>query len=373
MNDERVAIVGVGYSTVGRSTGLTLNELMTQAAVAAMDDAGIRPDDVDGLSTMGGFAIANAWMLGITPLDWFLDAELGPAFLYPAVHSIAAIQAGLCHTCIVIRLIQRTPASVTMPPAMDGNRDPGQFTVPFGSIAPTHWAGLMTRRHMIEYGTTEEQFAAHAVAQREHARRNDDALVRDPLTIDDYLAARYVSKPVRILDCDYPCDAGSAVIFTTEARARDCRKPPVFVDSYAMSAVYDGFETLPDMTRTAPTQCARTLWSRSSLRPTDVDCAHLYDGFTIITFQWLEALGLCRPGESGPFVACGHTRLGGRVPVNTDGGACNVGRRHGANFCIEATRQLRGECGARQVPGAEVAVVTNGVGPFAAAALLTGS
>ena len=152
------------------------------------------PGDIDGAATMGGFAIANAWMLGINPLNWFLDAELGPAFLYPALHAIGPIQAGLCHTCIVFRLIQRQPAGFTMPPSMDGGGGSGQFLFPFGSISPTNWAGLMTRRHMIEFGTTEEHFAAHAVTQREHARLNDDALVRDPLTVDDYLDARYMSQ-----------------------------------------------------------------------------------------------------------------------------------------------------------------------------------
>ncbi len=138
------------------------------------------------------------------------------------------------------------------------------------------------------------------------------------------------------------------------------------------SAIKDlNFEILPDMVRTAPVHCAEQLWSRTDLTPADIDTAHLYDGFTIITLQWLEALGICGEGEAGSFIAEGNTRLGGKVPTNTDGGACNVGRRHGANFCIEATRQLRGECGERQVPGAEVSVWTNAVGPFAAAFLLT--
>ena len=132
------------------------------------------------------------------------------------------------------------------------------------------------------------------------------------------------------------------------------------------------FSQLPDFARTAPVTCAETLWSRTDLTPADVDCAQLYDGFTIITFQWLEALGFCGFGEAGPFVADGHTRLGGSLPLNTDGGACNVGRRHGANFCIEATRRIRGgESGERQVPDCEVAVWTNAVGPFAGAVLLT--
>jgi acetyl-CoA acetyltransferase len=162
------------------------------------------------------------------------------------------------------------------------------------------------------------------------------------------------------------------VIFTTEERARDLAKRPVLVDSYAISATGEPtFENLPDLTETSPAHAAENLWARTDLTPGDVDCAQLYDGFTIITFQWLEALGFCEPGEAGPFVAAGSTAPGGSLPVNTDGGACNVGRRHGANFCIEATRQLRGECGERQVPDAEVAVWANAVGYFSGAMLLT--
>ena len=224
---------------------------------------------------------------------------------------------------------------------------------------------------MAEFGTTEEQFGHHVIAQREHASLNDDAIFREPITMDDYLAARYVSKPVRILDCDYPVDSGSAVIFTTEERARDLDQPVVLVESYALTATGGQFEIQEDMVSTAPAECARSLWSRTDLKPSDVDTAQLYDGFSIIVFQWLEALGFCGLGEAGPFVEAGNTRLGGSLPVNTDGGACNVGRRHGANFCIEATRQLRGQSGERQVEGAEVSVFTNAVGPFAGAALLT--
>jgi acetyl-CoA acetyltransferase len=225
---------------------------------------------------------------------------------------------------------------------------------------------------MAQFGATEEDFGRHVIAQRAHAALNDDAIFRDPLTMEEYLGSRYVSKPVHILDCDYPVDSGSAVIFTTEERARDLRHPVVLVDAYALTAVRDlEFETMSDMVETAPVPCARSLWARTSLTPADVDTAQLYDGFSIIVFQWLEALGFCGPGEAAAFVGDGNTRLGGALPVNTDGGACNVGRRHGANFCIEATHQLRGDCGERQVPGAEVAVFTNAVGPFAAAALLT--
>jgi acetyl-CoA acetyltransferase len=303
---------------------------------------------------------------------------MAPAFVEPAIMAISSVAAGLSHTCVAVRLIRQMPGErdraggdVPKPPAWVGGDD--QFSAPYGTgAAAATIAGWEMQRHMHEFGTTEEQFAINAVTQRYHASLNDDAILRAPLTVEDYLASRYISKPVRLFDCDYPIDSASAVIFTTDERARDWRKKPVMVESYALTAICEfDFSQLQDFARTAPHHCAQTLWSRTDLTAADVDCAQLYDGFTVITFQWLEALGLCGDGEAGPFVQAGHTRLGGSLPLNTDGGACNVGRRHGANFCIEATRQIRGECGDRQVPGAEVSVWSNAVGPFAGAVLLT--
>jgi acetyl-CoA acetyltransferase len=228
------------------------------------------------------------------------------------------------------------------------------------------------QRYMSEFRATEQDFARHAAVQRDHASRNPEALFREALSADEYSQSRYVSKPVRLLDCDYPVDSASAVIFTTPERARDFRKPAILVDSWAMSAVADiDMALLDDFTSNAIGHCSETLWSRTDLRPSDVDCAGLYDGFSIITFQWLDGLGFCGRGEAPGFIAEGHTGPGGSLPTNTDGGACNVGRRHGANFCIESVRQLRGECGERQVPGAEVAVWSNATGSFAGASLLT--
>jgi acetyl-CoA acetyltransferase len=377
MTGRRVAVVGVGYSTVGRRTGLSARQLTAQSVDAALEDAGLQASDIDGYSTLGGEPMSDAQMLGMGPLSWFASGMASPAFSHAAVYSIAAVASGQCETAMTTRIIQQQPtgeALLAMSAMSRANGVPGdmQFVAPFGAGSPTQWAGLLTQRRMLEYGMTEEQFGAHVVAQRYHASLNDDALFRDPLTIDDYLAARYVSKPVRILDCDYPVDSGAAVIFTTEERARDLKQKPVFVEASALSAISDlSFENLPDMVRTSPHHCADLLWSRTDLTPADVDCAQLYDGFTIITVEWLEALGLCAEGEAGSFLASGATRLGGSMPVNTDGGACNVGRRHGANFCIEAVRQIRGQCGERQVPGAEVSVWTNAVGPFSAAFLMT--
>ena len=381
---DRVAIVGVGYSTVGRRTGLSERELTAQAVKAALHDSGFEAADIDGISSMATSAdeaiddaMAHGWMLGFDPVSWFATSSAySPAFSHPAVQAYAAVKAGLCNTAIVIRsmLQKRSGSMFTRPPEAAESMLDFQFQAPFGAGSGPNWAGMMMRRHMFEFGTTPEQFASHAVAKREFASLNEDALLRDPLTIDEYLSSRFISEPVRLLDCDYPCDVASAVIFTTEDRARDCKKQPVFVESASVVAVQDmNFELLGNMVDNAPTKCASDLWSRTSLTPGDIDCAQVYDGFSIIAFEWIEALGFCGIGEAGSFIADGHTSLRGSLPLNTDGGACNVGRRHGANFCIEATRQLRGECGERQVPGAEVSVFTNAVAGFAGGMILTGS
>lgn len=387
---ERVAAVGVGYSTTGRGTGLASWQLALQASKAAMADAGMTAADLDGITLLWGVAgpapagldvvepMDFGRMLGAAPLNFYATA--GPAYIGPAIQAISAIRAGLAHTVLTLRIINqrlssadelRRLAAETEPviaPGDSGFTAPYGFTV--GGLIPSI-AAMPAQRHMDVYGTTEEQFGVHVIAQRWHASMNEDALFRDPLTMDDYLNSRYIAKPVHLLDCDYPVDSASAVIYTAEDRARDWAKKPVWVESAAYSSIgYPTFDLI-DMVDNSPHHAARELWSRTDLTPADVDCAQLYDGFTIIVFQWLEALGFCGIGEAGPFVEAGHTRLGGRLPVNTDGGACNVGRRHGANFCIESVRQLRGESGSRQVPDAEVAVWANAAGPFSGAVLMT--
>jgi acetyl-CoA acetyltransferase len=379
MKTHRVAIVGLGYSQVGRRTGLPERELTRQAFQAAIDDAGMQASDIDGITAMGGgMSLDIAYTLGMTPVNWYSDCMAGPAFVQPACQAIAAVASGYAHTVAAFRVISQMPsfgarvASDTPTPPREAPGDQ-QFSAPFGSGASAATiGGWEMQRYMAKFGATEEHFAHNAVNQRYHASLNDDALLREPMTIDDYFASRYISKPARIFDCDYPVDAGSVVIFTTEERARNWRTKPVFVEASALSAIAAlDFSLLPEQSQTAPWYCGEQLWSRTDLRASDVDVAELYDGFTIITLQWLEGLGFCGPGEAKDLVKEGHTRLGGSIPLNTDGGACNVGRRHGANFCIEATRQLRGECGERQVPGAEVAVWSNAVGPFGGVVLLT--
>ena len=376
---NRVAIVGVGYSTIGRATGLSLQALTAQASVAAMKDAGIRPSDIDGVATHSfshqyTSATDTADLLGIPDVAWYSGSIDGAAYSVAALHGIAAVASGSCHTCLTIRTMhQRAGASPTVDdPSINEAHGDQQFLQPYGAMTGSHFAGVYMQRYMHEYGISEEQFGAFAIAQREYAAKNPDAIFRDPITMDDYLNARFISKPLRLLDCDITVDSGSALIFTTEERARDMAKKPVFFESWAMGTTdVSNFFLVEDMTETSPFRAARTMWDKTSLNPSDVDVAGLYDGFSFITMQWLEALGFCGKGEGAAFVAEGNTRPDGILPTNTDGGACNVGRRHGANYFIESTRQLRGEADVRQIPDAKVAVVSNSVGGFANCALLT--
>jgi acetyl-CoA acetyltransferase len=328
--------------------------------------------------TLGGEVMDYAHMLGETPLRYQLNCDnAAPAFIAPATQAAMAVAAGQADVCMAFRVMMQQPSSTNadliaylMQKATPNTAD-AEFTQPFGSFSPTQWAGIHMNRYLHESDATEEHFSIFASIQREYAGRNPDALQRTPLTPEDYLASPFISAPLRMLDCDYPCDSVGAVVFATEERARDLRHRPVFVEAAALvGSRAMSFELQPDMAN-SPVFCAETLWSRTDLRPGDVDCAQLYDGFSFITFEWLESLGFCDPGQAGPFIAEGNTRLDGRLPLNTDGGAANVGRRHGTNFCIEATRQLRGGNGDRQVPDAEVAVWTNAVGPFGGAMLLT--
>jgi len=346
---RRVAIVGIGYSTVGRNTGLSLEQLTAESVAAAIADAGVKPTDIDGVAShcfphQFVSSYETAAMMGLSELTWMSGSAEGPAFLTAGVHAAAAVASGTCEMAVAIRTIQRLGATGT------GSQDraPGRarFLHPFGAGQAVQWAALFKQRVMHEFGWPEEAFGRQMVAQREFATLNPGALLREPMTLEDYLSSRYVSKPLRLFDCDYPVDASGAVIFTTEERARDLNQTPVFVASWSFGTSRQAsFELISDMTTTSSHVAAARMWSRTSLAQ-DVHVAGLYDGFSVITLNWLEALGFCGRGEAADFVADGHTRLGGRLPVNCDGGAANVGRVHGVNHVAEVVQQLRGRSGA---------------------------
>jgi acetyl-CoA acetyltransferase len=369
-----VAIVGAGYSTVGRDTGLSLRALTAEAVLAALADAGVEPRAVDGLASHCFphqliFTNHTARDTGIGNVSWMSGSFDGPAGITSVIHAAAAVSAGLCETAVAVRTIQRQGASGMDHGAVaELNKE---FVQPFGGGHPTQWAAMLMRRMMHDYGWTEESFGRQMVAQRQFAELNPRALLRTPMTLDDYLAQRYVSKPLRVVDCDYPVDAGGAVVVTTLERARDLPKPVAVVEACAFGLAPADFEVTIDAGHTSPHVAAARMWSQTELKPADIDIAGLYDGFSPIILNWMEALGVCGDGEAADFVAEGSTSLGGRLPVNCDGGMANMGRIHGINHIAELLWQFRGECGPRQASDPEVGVASGSVGPFAGCLLMT--
>ena len=252
-----------------------------------------------------------------------------------------------------------------------------QWCLPFGAPSAANWIALYAQRHFHEYGTTREQLAQIALNARKNAQLNPRAIYRDPMSMEDYFAARMITSPFCLFDCDVPCDGGTAVIVSRAEAASDLRKPPIRVEAIG-SAIRGrpSWDQLEDLTTFCLRDAAAMMWSRTDLKPSDVRVAELYDGFSFITLAWLEALGFCGKGEGGPFIEGGEriARVGGQVALNTNGGQLSGGRLHGYGFLHEACTQLWGEGGDRQVPGdPEVAVAAAGGGPLAGCLLLTRS
>jgi acetyl-CoA acetyltransferase len=245
---------------------------------------------------------------------------------------------------------------------------------PFDGLSAAHPLALVAMRHMHEFGTTREQLGAVAVNGRRNAMRNPRALYRDPLTLEAYLSARMITEPFCLYDCDAPIDGSTVIIVSDLRAARDLRKRPLRFE--AMSGAFHGrnsWDQVANLTDMAATDAGRHLWERTELKPADVDVANLYDGFSILTLIWLESLGFCAKGESGPFVQ-GGGRIGpdGELPLNTGGGQLSAGRLHGFGLLWETCIQLWGEGGERQVPGnPEVGITAAGGGPLAGCVLLT--
>jgi acetyl-CoA acetyltransferase len=244
-----------------------------------------------------------------------------------------------------------------------GVRGPEQFERVWGMPAPVGAYALAARRHMHEFGTTQEQLAEVAVATRRWAAMNEKAFMRDPISVEDVLGSPWISEPLHLLDCCLVTDGGGAVVIVSAERARDLPRPPVWILGHGESHTHLTISNMPDLTTTPAVHSGAAAFAMAGLAPGDVDVAEIYDSFTITVLLTLEALGFCGRGESGAFVEGQRTGPGGDFPVNTNGGGlsyCHPGM-YGIFTLIEATRQLRGECGPRQVPGARVALA-NGTG-----------
>jgi acetyl-CoA acetyltransferase len=387
--EQRAIIAGIGQSAVGRRLGRDELDLTIDAALAAIADAGLAVEDIDGLAAYPGAAGGYPGFSGPgTPvvqdalrleLNWHSGGPEGPAQLQAVVNAVMAVATGLARHVLVYRTVTESSAQGSGGRPVIGGGARGvtgslQWTLPFRAYSAANWLALYAQRHMHVFGTTPEQLAQIALNGRRNAALNPKAVYRDPLTLDDYLAARIISSPFRLYDCDVPVDGSTALVVSATEHAAGVDHPVARVE--AVGTALRGrpsWDQWDDLTTMPARTAAAHLWSRTDLSPADVDVAELYDGFSWLAMSWLEALGFCGHGESGPFVEGGkRIALDGEIPLNTNGGQLSAGRLHGFGFIHEAVLQLRGAAGDRQVMGGpEVAVVANGGGPLAGCLLLT--
>ena len=363
----RTAVVGAFEHPTRFAPDKTAFHLHAESARGALEDAGLHVQDVDGFFTSGFSAMHLLSLAGHLDLHpSYVDSQMigGSSFVSHCLHAAAAIEAGLCHVALVT--YGSTAASERFAIGTGGGSagdPPDQFEGSFGATLVGAYA-MVARRHMHEYGTTSEQLAEIAVTMRRHAGMNPQAKYREPITVEDVLASRMISSPLHLLDCCVISDGGGALVLTSLERARDLRKPPVVILGGA-EAVRHGGRGVRDVLDIAASQSGPLAFERAGLRHDDVDLCAIYDSYTITVLATLEALGFCRPGEGGAFCGGGRIGLGGALPVNPDGGglSSNHPGMRGIFLVIEAARQLRRECGARQVADAEVALV-HGTGGF---------
>jgi acetyl-CoA acetyltransferase len=351
----KAAIVGVGTTRQGEHPGRSAEEIGVEALQLALADAGIDKSQIDGLvtcKTMEGFGVDTAFgsLLGIDPkFSQSLDYGTCNFSLHLAV---MAITAGLAGTVAIIYGSNQRTNRVQF----TGAANPaGSFTLPYGYLHMGGPFALAFRRHQHLYGTTEEQLGHVCVAQREYAQLNPLAIFREPLSIEDYLASPYLIAPLRRHDMTMVSDGGAALIVTAAERAPDFRSKPVQVLGIAEHAALRASELEDNVMRPWFRQLADRLYASAGLGPDEVDALFVQDPFSVYVLQALEGFGFCGAGESGPFVAEGRTRLGGALPLNTNGGQLSEAYMWGWLHLCEAVRQLRGECGPRQVPAARVA------------------
>jgi acetyl-CoA acetyltransferase len=355
----KAAIVGAAESDLGEvGTGFTPLDLIGQATERALTDAGLEKKDIDGLFSASVYyqmpTLSVGEYLGIRPR--YSDATMmgGSSFVSHLLHAIAAIEAGLCEVALVAyastQLSEGGFRGVSDPP--------NPFETPYRPRYPVSMYALAASRHMYEYGTTREQLAEVAVAARKWAKLNPKAFMRDDLTVEDVLASRMISSPLSLLDCCLVTDGGGALLVTSAGRAKDLRMPPVYLLGAGEAHWHRNISQMPDLTVTAAADSGRRAYDMAGVGPEDVDVTMLYDAFTINPILFLEDLGFCEKGEGGTLLEGGRTAPGGELPVNTNGGGLSYNHpgMYGLLLLIEAVRQLRGECGERQVEGAEVAL-----------------
>jgi acetyl-CoA acetyltransferase len=368
LNDlrDKFAIVGASMTKLSRKNPeMSTMGFALEACKKAIEDAGLQKDDVDGLllaypSQQGerhGFSGRVADLLGITS-NFNATVDCGGATPIVLVQIAAmAINAGMCKNVVCCYGWQNNP--IDIPPSLPPNFE---FTLTYGEVAATPFLAQITRRHMNDFGTTSKQLGTVAVTCRKHACMNPNAQsYGKPITLEDHQKSRWISEPLRALDCCPWTDGGGAVVVTSAERAKNLKKRPVYISGWGQA---HGAPLLRPWRN--PNISDWTIWKGASdtafkmagVARKDIDVAQLYDAFTIVFLVQLESSGFCKTGESGPFVESGKINLGAELPCNTAGGLLSEGHTMGMGHIVESVRQLRGECGERQVKDAEIALAT---------------
>lgn len=388
--ERHAAITGIGQSQVGRRLGRSAIDLTVEACLAAIADAGLVKGQIDGVSTYpGGDELTSMGYCGPTAnalqdamrleLSWYQGAAELPGQLGAVVAACMAIATGLARHVLVYRTVTESTAQgaagrgSVLGAAADTAAGIGRWMAPFGAVSAVNWLAPLAMRHFHVYGTTREQLAQIPLVQRHHASLNPRAVLRSPMALQDYLSARMISTPLCLLDCDIPVDGSTALVVSVIDTAKDSPHGAVGFEAFG-TALHGrpSWDQYQDMTSMASRGAAEHLWSRTTLRPADIDVAQLYDGFSVLALIWLESLGFCEHGDGGRYVEGGQRiSLTGGLPLNTGGGQLSAGRLHGFGLIYEAVTQLRHQAGERQVAEAEVALVANGGGPIAGAMILT--
>jgi acetyl-CoA acetyltransferase/uncharacterized OB-fold protein len=378
--EHRAVLSGVGRSAIGRRLMVDPLSLTVDACLAAVADAGLTLDDIDGLSTYPGAAGVGMSEGGVTAVEEAL--RLHPTWINgggdlpgpggAVIAAMLAVASGLCRHVLCFRTVwESTFAALRLGPGASGGGGGGrvsgpmqEWRLPFGALSAANWIGMNANQYLHRYGAPREMLGWIALNGRAHAARNPAAIYRDPMTMDDYLSARPITSPFGLYDCDVPCDGSIAVVVSDASVAGDLPRSAVRVE--AIGTQIAERISWDQGTITHEPQVlgqAAHLWTRTSLRPADVDVALVYDGFTFNAISWLEALGFCGLGEAKDWLDGGRRiALDGDLPVNPHGGQLSEGRTHGFGFLYEAMAQLRHQAGDRQVPDAATAVVTTGGG-----------
>jgi len=363
----KVAIVGAADTEVGVVPQLSATQLYVKGAKLALEDAGITKADVDGLITCTSFVepyMYHAEMIAeymqIFPRYCLNVATGGGTTLAIMHHAASAIATGMCNT-VLITMADNMLSGLSRDKAIEAMSTAGhaQFERPYGPPIPGFYA-LLAQAHMHAYGTTSEQLAAVAVACRKHASMNPAAQMRQPITIDDVLNSKMIAHPLHLLDCSLVSDGGAAIVMTSAERAKSFKKKPVYMLGVGEGHSHEHVSQARSLTTSAAKEAGERAYAMAGLGPKDIDVAELYDCFTPVVIIELEDLGFCPKGEGGRFVEGGRIELGGELPINTHGGLmshCHPGHPGSLFSITEAVRQLRGECGPRQVKDAKIAFV----------------